>query len=207
MAPIDGELLSQLRELESRAIALAEAGSQLPLAAASVYDEPLELLGRCISLCARYASAYNNRAQVLQLAKRPLEALADCDAAIMHATEAGERDRTVLMQAHTQRGLLRRSLGGGDERQQDAARADLERAGALGSLFAKTEAVKLNPYAALCNKYLQQAVEKQWSGLGVSLPKQATETEAPQASSACASSASQKCDAPAAKPPTTEPQP
>lgn len=198
IGPIDSSLLSQLRAMESRAISLAESGSKLPLAPPSVYDEPLRLLGECIALCSRYASAYNNRAQVLQLAKRPEEALLDCDAAIEHATAAG--DRTTLMQSHTQRGLLRRTLG-----QQEGALADLERGGSLGNLFAKTEAVRLNPYAALCNQYLQQAIEKQWSGLSPLPPMTPVgEQELPPAAASAASvCAATSCS----NPPETAKQP
>lgn len=54
-----------------------------------------------------------------------------------------------------QRGLLRRVAC------QDAeARADFEKAAALGSEFARQQAVALNPYAALCNKMLSEVINK-----------------------------------------------
>lgn len=44
---------------------------------------------------------------------------------------------------------------------QDAeARADFEKAAALGSEFARQQAVILNPYAALCNKMLTEVINK-----------------------------------------------
>jgi hypothetical protein len=38
-------------------------------------------------------------------------------------------------------------------------------AGGYGNSFAKVEAQRLNPYAQLCNQYLQQAMSAHWSGL------------------------------------------
>ena len=54
-----------------------------------------------------------------------------------------------------QRGLIRRLA------HQDAeARADFEEAAALGSVFARQQAVILNPYAALCNRMLSEVINK-----------------------------------------------
>lgn len=58
-------------------------------------------------------------------------------------------------QALVQRGLLRRLAY-----QDDEARADFEKAAALGSEFARQQAVVLNPYAALCNKMLSEVINK-----------------------------------------------
>jgi len=186
---IEESLLSQLRGWESGAIALAEgaqAAARGNPAPAGAYTESLRLLDCCIEACPSYASAHNNRAQVLQLERGPdftARAMAACDAAILHANAAGER--TVLAQAYTQRGLLHRTLDHAEE-----ALADLERGAKLGNAFAKTEAVRLNPYAALCNQYLQAALDKHWSGLG------APAAVAPAEGGACsASSAGAACDA------------
>lgn len=81
----------------------------------------------------------------------PLGALQDLDQAI---TLSGGTGRTAC-QALVQRGLLRRL-----ERQDDEARADFEKAAALGSEFARQQAVALNPYAALCNKMLSEVINK-----------------------------------------------
>lgn len=186
---IEESLLTQLRGWESGAIALAEsaqAAAKGNPAPAGAYSESLRLLDCCISACPSYASAHNNRAQVLQLERGPdftARAMAACDAAILHANAAGER--TVLAQAYTQRGLLHRTLDHAEE-----ALADLERGAKLGNAFAKTEAVRLNPYAALCNQYLQAALDKHWSGLGA--PPAAA---APAQGSCSTSSSATVCDA------------
>lgn len=78
-------------------------------------------------------------------------ALEDLDQAISLSSGSG---RTAC-QALVQRGLLRRLAC-----QNDGARADFENAAALGSDFARQQAVVLNPYAALCNKMLSEVINK-----------------------------------------------
>lgn len=78
-------------------------------------------------------------------------ALEDLDQAI---SLSGDTGRTAC-QALVQRGLLRRLAC-----QDDGARADFEKAAALGSEFARQQAVVLNPYAALCNKMLSEVINK-----------------------------------------------
>lgn len=58
-------------------------------------------------------------------------------------------------QAFVQRGLLLRLA-----HRDDDARADFERAAALGSRFARQQAVILNPYSALCNRMLSEVISK-----------------------------------------------
>lgn len=76
-------------------------------------------------------------------------ALQDLDQAI---SLSGGTGRSAC-QALVQRGLLRRLVC-----QNDGARADFEKAAALGSEFARQQAVLLNPYAALCNKMLSEVI-------------------------------------------------
>lgn len=78
-------------------------------------------------------------------------ALEDLDRAIALSNSTG---RTAC-QALVQRGLLHRLAC-----QNDEARADFEKAAALGSEFARQQAVVLNPYAALCNKMLSEVINK-----------------------------------------------
>lgn len=78
-------------------------------------------------------------------------ALEDLERAIALSGGAGRTARQSLVQ----RGLLHRLM------HQDAeARADFEKAAALGSEFARQQAVMLNPYAALCNKMLTEVISK-----------------------------------------------
>lgn len=62
---------------------------------------------------------------------------------------------TVQCNLLIQRGMLHR-LADDDEK----ARKDMEEAARLGSPFAKKAAVQLNPYAALCNQMLSQAMRE-----------------------------------------------
>ncbi|XP_029964481.1 tetratricopeptide repeat protein 36 [Salarias fasciatus] len=138
----DTELLKQVRELEVRGVSAAEAGD---------LQGALQLFSQAIHILPERASAYNNRAQALRLLGDTAGALADLDRAV---TLSGSAGRTAC-QALVQRGLLRRL-----QCQNDAARADFERAAALGSEFARQQVVALNPYAALCNKMLSEVINK-----------------------------------------------
>ena len=59
----------------------------------------------------------------------------------------------IAGQAFTQLGLIHR-LDGNDE----LALKDFQRAAELGNSFAKSQVASLNPYAALCNQMLSQAI-------------------------------------------------
>ncbi|KAF0030139.1 hypothetical protein F2P81_016870 [Scophthalmus maximus] len=138
----DTQLLRQVKELEKSGISAAEAGD---------LQAALQLFSQAIQILPRRASAYNNRAQALRLQGNTAGALEDLDRAVSLSGGAG---RTAC-QALVQRGLLRRLAC-----QDDAARADFERAAAFGSEFARQQAVALNPYAALCNKMLSGVINK-----------------------------------------------
>lgn len=172
---IDESLLVELRKLELEGIQLVEgvrpvrvAGkleevvddnetSQAQTESALGEDDEaaihqaIKLFSQAIEQCPEYASAYNNRAQAKVLLGALDSALADLDLAIEHGV--GRQD--VLRHAYTQRGLVRKRVGGQDE----DARRDFEVAARLGSTFARRLAVQLNPYAALCNQMLSQAME------------------------------------------------
>ncbi|XP_068441835.1 tetratricopeptide repeat protein 36 [Clinocottus analis] len=138
----DTELLRQVKELEMRGVSAAEAGD---------LQGALQLFSQAIQILPQRASAYNNRAQALRLQGNTAGALGDLDRAVSLSGGAG---RTAC-QALVQRGLLHRLACRGDE-----ARADFEKAAALGSEFARQQAVALNPYAALCNKMLSEVINK-----------------------------------------------
>ena len=61
----------------------------------------------------------------------------------------------VAGQAFTQRGLIHRLNGN-----REAALEDFKKGAELGNSFAKTQVAELNPYAALCNQMLAQAIGK-----------------------------------------------
>ncbi|XP_068173543.1 tetratricopeptide repeat protein 36 [Antennarius striatus] len=138
----DTELLKQVKDLELQGVSAAEAGD---------LQAALQLFSQAIHILPQRASAYNNRAQALRLRGDTAGALEDLDRAISLSGGAG---RTAC-QGLVQRGLLHRLAGKDDE-----ARADFEKATALGSEFARQQAVILNPYAALCNKMLSEVINK-----------------------------------------------
>ncbi|XP_060928973.1 tetratricopeptide repeat protein 36 [Limanda limanda] len=140
----DTELLEQVKELEKRGVSAAEAGD---------LQAALQLLSQAIQILPGRASAYNNRAQALRLQGDTAGALQDLDRAV--SLSGGGGARRTGCQALVQRGLLRRLA-----LQDDAARADFEEAAALGSEFARQQAVALNPYAALCNKMLAEVINQ-----------------------------------------------
>lgn len=84
-------------------------------------------------------------------------ALADLEKAIELSASRGEE--VARKKALCQRALLHRLQGKDVE-----SRADLEAAAALGSDFAKTQLVALNPYAALCNQMLGDMFAKMQRG-------------------------------------------
>ena len=130
------------KELEVEAVKAAESGR---------LADALELLNRAVEVAPRYASPYNNRAQVYQLQKQVDLAMADLDRAIELSDGRGKAGE----QAFVQRGMIWR-LKGADEK----ALEDFKKAAKLGSKFAQTQAVKLNPYAALCNQMLAEVMGK-----------------------------------------------
>eukprot|EP00753_Platysulcus_tardus_P012560 PLAT3423.1.p1 GENE.PLAT3423.1~~PLAT3423.1.p1 ORF type:complete len:368 (-),score=187.52 PLAT3423.1:134-1111(-) len=128
------------------------------------YEAALALLDEAIAAAPRYASAYNNRAQVLRLLERWDEALDSCHRAIALAKpiflndDAGEaaqrRAHTVLRQAYMQRaGLFART---GEEEEE---LADLERAAKLGSNFARMITSERNAFATLCHSAVTKMLE------------------------------------------------
>ncbi|KAJ8275884.1 hypothetical protein COCON_G00076360 [Conger conger] len=138
----DSHLLKQVKDLEVLGVAAAESGD-LPAA--------LERFSEAIKVLPQRASAYNNRAQTRRLLGDTEGALEDLEQAISLSGGAG----FTACQALVQRGLLLR-LACRDE----DARVDFERAAALGSEFARYQAVLLNPYAALCNRMLSKVINK-----------------------------------------------
>lgn len=61
----------------------------------------------------------------------------------------------ISAQRFTYKGFLRQVFDKDDE----AARIDFEHGARLGGAVAKREAIKLNPYAQLCNQMVAQAMQ------------------------------------------------
>jgi len=127
----------QLKELEKQAMLAAEKGDT---------DTSIQLFGQIISASPNSASTYNNRAQALRLAGRPEEAKADLEKALNLSGGIGK----VAANSLCQRGVLNRKDG-----HDDAALDDFKAAADLGSGFARSMLVELNPYAAMCNAMLR----------------------------------------------------
>ncbi|NXU52073.1 TTC36 protein, partial [Turnix velox] len=136
------ELLEQARDLELQGVSAAESGD---------VSAALQRFGEAIRLLPERASAYNNRAQALRLRGDVAGALRDLETAIALSRGRGR----AACQSLVQRGLLRRLQG-----REDEARSDFERAARLGSAFARSQLVLLNPYSALCNQMLGQMLQQ-----------------------------------------------
>uniref|UniRef100_A0A182PZE3 Tetratricopeptide repeat protein 36 n=1 Tax=Anopheles farauti TaxID=69004 RepID=A0A182PZE3_9DIPT len=79
----------------------------------------------------------------------PQEALADIEQALRLSNNAGRTGCRALCQ----RGILKRK-----NNDIDGAREDFEIAAKLGSKFARTQLIELNPFAALCNQMLREVM-------------------------------------------------
>ncbi|XP_017491775.1 PREDICTED: tetratricopeptide repeat protein 36 homolog [Rhagoletis zephyria] len=134
--------VQQSRALEISAIKLAEEGQ---------LSKALQTFEQALNVAPTRASIYNNRAQALRLAGRDEDALADLNKAIELCIKTPRTKCTALCQ----RGVLYRK-----QSNLDAARKDFEEAAQLGSSFAKTQLVEINPFAALCNQMLRQAFDQ-----------------------------------------------
>ena len=146
--PVELELenVTEAKKLEIEGITSAEKGD---------VERAVVKLTEAIDVCPRYASAYNNRAQALQLKGDVDGALSDLHTAL----ELSEGQGEAAKQAFTQRGIIRKMRG-----DEDKAVSDFKKASNLGSLFARSQLVRMNPYAAMCNNMLSEAIGKLYSG-------------------------------------------
>lgn len=148
----DAALLAALQARERAAVALAAA----PATAAAA----LPLLDALLAAHPRYASGYNNRAQLRRLlAHPPAAVVADLEAALALAAPGGPvsaLQARVASLAWTQLGAVRLAEG----RDEDAWRAFSEGARYGGEVAARM-AVKLNPVARLCGAIVREAMKKE----------------------------------------------
>jgi tetratricopeptide (TPR) repeat protein len=148
--------------LERQAIALAEAEtpSLLNSAFSTLLEEAIALLARAAAIAPEYPSPWNNRAQILRLLNRDEEArdclskaLALCEA----ARPSGRFDHIVKAKAHAQLAWLaykNEPAGRGD-----VAWRHFQEAARLGCPVSGQMAVRCNPYAAMCNQMLKDAMK------------------------------------------------
>ncbi|CEI89130.1 hypothetical protein RMCBS344292_03499 [Rhizopus microsporus] len=141
---ISSDLLPKLEQLEKDAVSAAE-GNDL--------NKALVLINQCIQLEPKYASAYNNRAQMYRLDKKIDRALDDLNLVIQ---DLGQGQPKVLRQAYTQRAIIKRQQG-----DLEGSRQDFEEGARLGNPVAKSVAVNENPYAKLCNQIMAQVMSQE----------------------------------------------
>jgi len=119
-------------------------------------SKSISIFTKSIEVAPRRASGYNNRAQAHRLKGNIEDALEDLNNAI----NLSEGKGAVAGYAFCQRGLIRQLKG-----KKDDAISDYQSAAKLGSEFAKTMLVQLNPYAALCNQMLSEVIQKLKTGV------------------------------------------
>ena len=137
---IEPDLLLELKELELRAIQLAEAGE---------LQKGFDLIELAILKCPIYGSAYNNKAQIQRLLSRFDDSLLSLELAIKYG------DNKVLSKAYTQKGVLLQKLGRLEESEQA-----FQYGARYGSELAKQK-VNQNPYAKMCNSILETVMQKE----------------------------------------------
>ncbi|KAK3733473.1 hypothetical protein QZH41_002067, partial [Actinostola sp. cb2023] len=113
-------------------------------------DGAMECFSMAIEAASNRASGYNNRAQLWRLKGDIHNAMNDLDKAIEL-----EQHGAAAAQAYTQRGLIHKLQGNDDD-----AYHDFQMGAQLGNKFAKSMAIQSNPYAAMCNKMLAEAIGK-----------------------------------------------
>ncbi|KAG1048865.1 hypothetical protein G6F43_008774 [Rhizopus delemar] len=141
------ELIPKLEQLEKESVQAAEKENDL--------NKALDLINQCIQLEPKYASAYNNRAQIYRLLQKIDKALEDLNHVI---EDVGEGQPKVLRQAYTQRAIIKR--------QQDdlvGSRKDFEAGAKLGNPVARNFTVNENPYAKMCNQVMMQVMSQELS--------------------------------------------
>lgn len=160
------EAEAEARRLEMAGVAAAEAGD-LPSALAHFHvphhphhhQHHHHHLKAAVAAAPDRASCYNNRAQARRLGGDVEGAVGDLDSAIQLSGGAGK----AAAQAFTQRAQIWRLKGEQEKAKvgkpvtmmmmmRVVLKEDFEKAAALGSAFAQTQLVALNPYAAMCNK-------------------------------------------------------
>ncbi|KAK4519755.1 uncharacterized protein ATC70_009996 [Mucor velutinosus] len=142
---ISPELQSKLEAMEKEAVMLVEEKQDTAKA--------LEILGQCIQLEDKYASAYNNRAQVYRMNNELDKALQDLDCVI---SDIGEGQPKILRQAYTQRAIIKRQQG-----DLIGSRKDFEVGAKLGNPIARNVAVAENPYAKMCNQVMMEVMNRE----------------------------------------------
>ncbi|XP_022090386.1 tetratricopeptide repeat protein 36-like [Acanthaster planci] len=142
----NSEDAQQAKELELQGVHSAEAGD---------IDSAISFFNKAVQVAPERASCYNNRAQALRLKGDVIGAFEDLN----HAIELSGGRGKAACQAYTQRALINRLEGHDDE-----ALSDFKMAACLGSAFARSQVVRMNPYAAMCNQMLSDVIGRLKAG-------------------------------------------
>ncbi|KAI8638635.1 hypothetical protein BD408DRAFT_485379 [Parasitella parasitica] len=142
---VSSDVQSRLEAMEKEAIGLAEEKQDTAKA--------LEILCQCIQMEDKYASAYNNRAQVYRMNNELDKALADLDHVI---SDVGEGQPKILRQAYTQRAIIKRQQG-----DLVSSKKDFEMGAKLGNPVARNIAVAENPFAKMCNQVMMEVMNSE----------------------------------------------
>ncbi|KAG0296801.1 Tetratricopeptide repeat protein 36 [Dissophora globulifera] len=143
---IEPEMLKNLKALEAEAVMLAERDD---------INGAIAKFTEAITLCPTYASAYNNRAQAYRIQENTKAALEDLDKAIEH----GNGQPSILKQAYTQRGVIKKLAG-----DKNGAQLDFERGARYGNPIAKAVSVQDNPISQLCGAMVMEMLSKELNG-------------------------------------------
>lgn len=155
----------------------------------------IDIFNNIIDIDSTCASACANRAQALQLLQQSTDVLSQTLRDLFKAIKLSQpthsldtltvEDSQVLASAHTHRGCLllrasvnpafRELLRNANPGYQDVSPAELEQlasndfaiAGRHGSQFARSLAVRTNPYAKLCGSIVREALQKETSEFSV----------------------------------------
>ncbi|XP_058831827.1 tetratricopeptide repeat protein 36 homolog [Topomyia yanbarensis] len=141
LAEPDNPRILKSKSIELEAIKQAENGK---------LADAITLFTKAIETAPERPAPWNNRAQAYRYSGNDEAALNDIERALQLSNRSG---RTGC-RAFCQRGVLRRK-----HNDTDGARADFEEAAKLGSKFARTQLIELNPYAALCNQMLREVMK------------------------------------------------
>merc|ERR1740124_1207813 len=128
------EVSQEVKKMEIDAVNKAQQGDLM---------SSLNVFNAIVAMVPDYASVYNNRAQLFRLQGDNVSAMEDLNKAILLSNGAG----LAGSQAFVQRGLLYQLNG-----ECELALTDFDAASKLGNVFAKSQVVAMNPYAALCNQ-------------------------------------------------------
>ncbi|XP_071446678.1 tetratricopeptide repeat protein 36 homolog [Hetaerina americana] len=139
---IETDAVREAKLLEIEGVKSAEQGQ---------LQDAINIFTKAIQSAPSRPSGYNNRAQALRLIGNDADALVDLNNALNLSQKKGQ----VARQALCQRGMIYRKEGKDEE-----ATEDFKEAAKLGSEFARSQIVEMNPYAALCNKMLHDVFNK-----------------------------------------------